>query len=154
MNISRAFIEIANRAGREHGTPLPRRLVSFGSDSGWMVTLNPLGDESDGLPPYTAKVEYSGTPIGFIDPCGGCLIGGGEGETSTEDDLIAWCESDLNSASNEPPKKCPECGADNPDDFDSDVRSGGVISSLCHACGWHGLTDTTSTAQKHKASNP
>lgn len=91
--IAEAFLLIAERFGREHGSPLPKQLLEIGDrDRGWGVKLNPTNETIEDVEPYRAHVSWNGWPAGIIDPYGGCLAAG---HLANEDALCEWLKSDL-----------------------------------------------------------
>src|SRR5690606_36734581 len=42
----------------------------------WKVRLNGAGEDQDGIPPFTASIEFNGWPAGLIDPAGGVIAAG------------------------------------------------------------------------------
>jgi len=61
----------------------------------WRVRLNGAGEEQDGIPPFTASIEFNGWPAGLIDPAGGVIAAG---ELANEDTFIAAARAALREA--------------------------------------------------------
>lgn len=89
------YIEIAERAAREYGAPLPHRLLTIGTSTGWLVRLNASGETQHGVAPYEAHVLWNEWPAGIIDAGGGVIAAG---DAANEDALIAWLRSDKDGA--------------------------------------------------------
>lgn len=90
--ISEVFLRIAERMGREHGVPLPKRLLAIGdANVGWHVVLNPTEVQVGDVLAFSATVGWNGFPAGVIDPDGGVLAAGTLANQRT---LLAWLESD------------------------------------------------------------
>lgn len=90
--ISEVFLRIAERMGREHGVPLPKRLLAIGdANVGWHVELNPTAEQIGVVEPFTAMVQWNGFPAGIIDPDGGVVA---DGTLANQRTLLAWLESD------------------------------------------------------------
>ncbi len=88
--ICETFVLVAERFGREHETPLPKKLLSIGDpDNGWGARLNPTSAAIDGIDPFTAHVSWNGFPAGVIDPSGGVIAAG---ELANEEAFRAWLE--------------------------------------------------------------
>ena len=86
--ISELFVLIAEKCGQRHGTPLPKQLVRLGDpETGWGITLNPTGDEIDGVEPYHASVTWNGWPAGIVASYGGTIAAG---SAANEDNLCEW----------------------------------------------------------------
>lgn len=93
MRISEAFMALAERCGREFGTPLPKQLLRIGNpDRGWAAMLNPTDAAIDGVEPFSAHLTWGGFPAGIIDPAGGVIAAG---EAANEDTFCEWLKSDL-----------------------------------------------------------
>lgn len=58
----------------------------------WHVRLNGAGEEQDGIPPFTASIEFNGWPAGLIDPAGGVIAAG---ELANEDTFIAAARAEI-----------------------------------------------------------
>jgi hypothetical protein len=83
-----SFYLIAEASAKQHGSPLPRGVVTIGDkDHGWHVALNTTNQEIDDIPPFTAALHWNGWPAGFIDPRGGMIAAG---EAANEGALIGW----------------------------------------------------------------
>lgn len=90
--ISEVFLRIVERMGREHGVPLPKRLLAIGdANIGWHVVLNPTESQVGDTPAFSATVGWNGWPAGVIVPDGGVLAAGA---LANERTLLAWLESD------------------------------------------------------------
>lgn len=79
---SELFMLIAERCGREHGKPLPKGVLEI-SDGDWLVKL-----DVDRLRAY---VSWGGSPMGIIEPSGGCVVPG------AEDALCEWLSGEKES---------------------------------------------------------
>jgi hypothetical protein len=91
--ISAAFVLLVERCGREHGTPLPKRLLAVGNaDEGWHVLLNPTPSAIDGVDPFDAQVKWNGWPAGSFGPYGGVVAAG---DAANESALCEWLQSDI-----------------------------------------------------------
>ena len=88
---AKAFVAVSMRFGREFGSPLPKRLLTIGSETdGFRVRLNPTSETIGGVAPMRMHVTLHGCPAGVIDPYGGSLIA--DGDEPIEDRLILWAE--------------------------------------------------------------
>lgn len=96
--ISELFIRLAERFGRENGTPIPKRLLEIGNKTdGWYVRLNPTGDPLDGIQPINMHVTCNGWPVGVLTPFDGCLMAGCYGDEPTEVTLLRWASGDMSA---------------------------------------------------------
>ena len=90
--ISEVMFLIVMRFGREHGIPLPKRLLEIGDkDDGWHVSLNPTKEPIGEVKPGTALVLWRGIPVGLVDAGGGTIA---SGTPANEDSLCEWLEAD------------------------------------------------------------
>lgn len=58
----------------------------------WRVRLNGDGEEQDGIPPFTASIEFNGWPAGLVDPAGGVIAAG---ELANEDTFIEAARAEI-----------------------------------------------------------
>ena len=93
MRLCESFVLLAERCGREHGVPLPKRLLEIGDPNrGWGAKLNPTGAEIDGVEPYGATLTWGGFPAGSMNAYGGVIAAG---EAANENTFCEWLKSDL-----------------------------------------------------------
>lgn len=89
--ITEVMYLIVLRFVREHGTPLPKRLLEIGDkDNGWHVALNLTKEQIEKVKPFQALVLFDGIPGALIDPGGSCAFG-----FLDVDSLCEWLEADL-----------------------------------------------------------
>lgn len=55
-------------------------------DEHWKIRVNGHSETVEGVPRYSAAIEYNGWPAGIIDPSGGIMTAGSE---ANEDTFIA-----------------------------------------------------------------
>jgi len=91
QKISELYFKIVEKCALRSAIPLPKRKHEIGDpESGWYTCLNATGEMMDSINPYHAYIKWNGFPAGIVSAFEGCLIC--DGETSSEDELIAWLE--------------------------------------------------------------
>ena len=94
--ISTAWTLISDLCAKLYGTPLPKHLLYFGSETtGWGGKLNNAYGEQDGITRFYCNVTFDGFPVALLGTYEGIFISGSrDKEGAAEDDLIAWLESE------------------------------------------------------------